>query len=167
MNVANMPRNKSTRWDCDVGLWRGIPVSNPSFHGWMYTGSDPPCTDTKFYVCHHCNTNVPERSVAQHPCWDEPVVEIKDEPLQHGAMEPEEFKNHWEDGFEEECKEEEGKREFLIATDDNTKDQGRCSLCTEKMKLEFDLDLENWILPGCIMVDGKTMHRECHDVVFL
>lgn len=136
----NMSPNKSTRWDCDVRLWRGIPYSTPSFHGWIYTGSDPPSVDTNFYVCHHCDTNVPESEVYQHPCWDEPIGDNENEP----SEEPEENIG------------------FIIATEDNMGDNGRCFLCKNKMKLEYDIEVEDWILPGCIVVEGKTIHQECH-----
>lgn len=64
-------RNKSTRWDCDVSLIRGIPNTFPSFHNWstknqmFYTGSDE-----RFNMCHTCNSWVAQVDIYNHPCWD-------------------------------------------------------------------------------------------------
>lgn len=156
---GTMPKNKSTRWDCDVGLWRGIPATPPSFYGWnMETRSfekkNPP--DKRFYVCHHCNTYVEQQDVSGHPCWDTPVKIIEDE-----EDEEEDFDNDWEN-FKKNTPEKKH-HSFVVVTDENEGD-GRCSLCLERMKLEYDLDLEEWVYIDCIEIERKAIHKECHNI---
>ena len=162
-----MVRNKSTRWDCDVQLWRGIPKTIPTFHGWNVGA--PPERDARFYVCHHCNANVPEVDVPRHPCWDTPVenngtTTVSEEETTPGSsMTDEEFSRHWEP--EEEQERKKTPRSYVVATEENEGD-GKCFLCTERLTMVFDQDLEEWVFEDCILVHGKVLHETCNSIVF-
>lgn len=175
-----MVSGKSTRWDCDVHLWRGIPDSFPSFHGWG-DGSRPekssiPTRDARFFACHHCNTYVPDLDVPKHPCWDYPMTEEeKNIPENTPLNKPEPSdSDSIDDGdvcvWDDWCKEEEEEKtesipKYVIATEENSVD-GTCFLCKERLDLKYDQDEEEWIYPGCMNVDGKIAHEMCHSVVF-
>lgn len=178
MNVL-MVSGKSTRWDCDVNLWRGIPDSFPSFHGWRRATPERPSQhvrDSRFFVCHHCNTCVPEVDVPNHPCWDHPRKnEEKKDPdnTPFNLSEPPNTESS-DDGYvcdrndwceEEEEEVEEATPKHVIATDENSTN-GRCPLCMDRLVLQYDQDEEEWIYPGCIIVDGKVVHEECQRVAF-
>ena len=173
-----MVSGKSTRWDCDVHLWRGIPDSFPSFYGWNSGGSAPssiPTRDARFFVCHHCNTYVSDVDAPIHPCWDYRITGDNRDPPNNTPLNDSEslgsgssedgYVCDWDDWRKEEeekrKKEFEAKPKYVIATEENCID-GKCSLCMEKLVLKFDHDEEDWIYPGCIHVDGKIAHEECH-----
>ena len=175
---ASMVSGKSTRWDCDVNLWRGIPDGFPSFYGWRSaTPQGPPqppsVQDPRFFVCHHCNSYVPEVDVPHHPCWDHPVEEkeeddkcqIENPPANVSGPTGSEASDDgyvcdW-DNWRKEERGEEVAAKYVIATDENSKD-GLCPLCTNRLQLEFDQDEEEWVYPGCVSVDGTAVHEECH-----
>jgi hypothetical protein len=141
-------RGKSTRWDCDARLWRGIPDRIPRFHGW-HLGE--PVQDSRFVVCHHCRTYVPQGGVWSHPCWDIPDSDP-------GLAAPAE-----NDATDEEPAEE-TPRKYVVATEENAGDN-KCRLCGDRTRLEVDQDLEDWIYPDCVLVLGRVLHEECHRVV--
>ena len=176
---VSMVSNKSTRWDCDVSLWRGIPDSFPSFHGWRrVTPERPshPVRDPRFFACHHCNNYVPEVDVPNHPCWDYPRSSEEQKNLEKTPLigaEPSNTESS-DDGYmcdwnDWRKKEEEAPADvapkYVIATDENSID-GRCPVCTDRLVLQFDQDEEEWVYPGCISVDGRAVHEECHLVAF-
>jgi len=72
-----MTKRKSTRWDCDCMLFRGIPDTFPSFHGWsdknygFYTRKN----DARFNMCYTCNSWVDQIDIDSHTCWDTNVDE--------------------------------------------------------------------------------------------
>ena len=176
-----MVRNKSTRWDCDVKLWRGIPCSIPSFYGWKnidnpLRGQDP--SDTRFYACHHCNTFVPESEVPGHSCWnvstdvttskydttalDEGVSETTPSGvLDHG------FSTHWGDANEDEEESTEEPPCFVEITDEveEIHNNGKCFLCSDRMKMEYKQDLEFWVYKDCVLVLNRVVHKECYMIV--
>lgn len=167
-----MVSGKSTRWDCDVQLWRGIPDSFPSFHGWgngRHEMSSLKTRDSRFFACHHCNTYVPEVDVPKHQCWDYSMREEDNnhpnntEPSKSDSLD-DGYVCEWDDWKKEE-EEPEPIPKYVIATEENSVD-GKCFLCKERLDLKYDQDEEEWIYPGCINVDDKIAHELCHSVFF-
>lgn len=78
-------------------------------------------------------------------------------------MTDEEFARYW---VEEDKEEEVVVPKYVIATEENEKrSDGKCLLCKERLELKFDQDEEDWIYMGCIIVNQKLVHEECHNIV--
>lgn len=172
-----MKRNKSTRWDCDTSLLRGIPNTFPSFHGWsnkslgFYTG-----TNTRFNMCSYCNSWVPHSDISTHPCWDfisndinildsamlpigETTCDLNGENVQTMVIDntPE---NEVHDSIDGDIIEEEPASKYVISTEENY-DCTECNICGERLNLSFDDELDEWIFTDCVENDYKVVHEFC------
>lgn len=176
-----MVSGKSTRWDCDVNLWRGIPDSFPSFHGWrsgvIHGSSDysEPTTDSRFYVCHHCNSYVPEVDVPSHSCWDYSEGKDGEDKLDDTppTISDPPRKDYYYDGHVHDRSDwrkakipEKDRPKFVLASEENTPENGKCYLCMERLRLQYDNDSEEWIYPGCIRIDEGVVHEACYSVIY-
>lgn len=148
-----------TRWDCDVKLWRGVPCSFPAFHGWTvsafrYGNVVLSSTATVRYVwCGACKW-VPYCSRG-HECTVTPVPqrqEFKIATASDSASVPEEVASM------EECM-------YVIATE-KFSDIYTCSLCTQRMRLEFLQEIEEWVYMDCVEHEGVPIHKLCRDCVY-
>ena len=181
-----MTRCKSTRWDCDTSLLRGIPNTFPAFHGWsnkssgFYTG-----TNTRFNMCSICNSWVAHSDISTHPCWDFKVEEIN---ILDSAMLPlgeTTYVSHSEivntkeqsmvidntpeievpESIDGDIIDEEPASKYVISTEENY-DCTECNICGERLILSFDDELDEWIFTDCVENDYKVVHEFCFSSLF-
>ena len=182
-----MTRTKSTRWDCDTTLFRGIPNTVPLFHGWsnkssgFYTG-----TNTRFNMCSICNSWVSHADIETHSCWDSNVDE---QDILNGGMFPVEgatdiLYNHTynsteepmdvenvsemevpESFVEDETISDEPVPKYVISTEENY-ESSECNICGELLVLSFDEELDEWIFTDCVENENKVVHEFCFSCLF-
>lgn len=149
-----------TRWDCDVKLWRGVPCSFPAFCGWPVSDFDIVLSSTaslRYISCRSCHKWIPESS-SYHACSLPmgPDPEAPRRPLEPAAdvafLPPD----------DEKC---ERKRVYVISTEQNS-DSHMCSLCTDRMHLQYLHDVEEWAFMDCVEHEGLPIHAFCHDAVY-
>lgn len=156
-----------TRWDCDVKLWRGVPCSFPAFYGWPFSDFDIVLSSTaslRYVSCRLCHKWIPESS-RYHACSQpmRPDPEAPRRPLEAAAdvvfLPPDD-----EEGRDDETPGEE-KRVYVISTEQNS-DSHMCSLCTDRMHLQYLHDIEEWVFMDCVEHEGLPIHAFCHEAVF-
>jgi len=118
--------------------------------------------------CHHCNTFVPERDVPGHPCWDTPPVYTDgDSKTTSGEVSDHEFPTHWENLNQEDEVSTEEAPSFVEITDEveQIHNSGKCFLCLDRMGMEYNQDLENWVYRDCVLVHNRVVHKDCYMIV--
>lgn len=183
--------NKSTRWDCDVSLLRGIPNTFPSFHNWNTTNNmSSKCIDNRFNMCHTCNSWVEQSEIDNHPCWDYtnshniadidmlPVGSIPNNIIE--SYEP--FENEISPGDLKQIEKEPDIEETIIEhthepdivltpfeedvpkyviSTEENYNCTQCDICDDNLTIVFDEELDEWIFPECIENEKKIVHAEC------
>ncbi|CAM9555371.1 unnamed protein product [Ectocarpus sp. 8 AP-2014] len=124
-----------TRWDCDVRLWRGVPCSFPRFYGWPVS---PFRNDDLVLSSNTCSL----RYVWCGVCY---------------KWFPELSRYHA-------CVTEESDTEeqsvYVVATEDN-EHLSRCNLCTDRMRMDFRQDINEWVYMDCVEHEGVLVHKLC------
>lgn len=154
-----------TRWDCDVKIRRGVPCSFPSFHGWrpersphtVFTAFDDVVASstaaTRYIWCRACHQWVPEPSQF-HACMaaTPPTASAAD--------------SHFESGFASADDKAPPKPSvYVISTEENSESYA-CHVCTDRMRLEFLPDIDEWIFMDCVAHEGVVIHELCRDCVY-
>lgn len=151
-----------TRWDCDVRLWRGVPCTFPAFHDWPPSLSfnddkdDLVLSSTaslRYVWCPACYTWIPEN--ARHHACTAPSPAPAPAPATEDS-------GHWEDSEEESAPKA---SVYVVATEEND-DNHMCALCTQRMRLQFIQDIEQWVFMDCVEHEGLTIHEFCRDAVY-
>ncbi|CAN0247721.1 unnamed protein product [Ectocarpus sp. 6 AP-2014] len=138
-----------TRWDCDVRLWRGVPCSFPKFYGWpvsSFRNDDLVLSSTcslRYVWCGVCYKWFPELS-RYHACATTQAP------------------HHQQSDVTEESDTEE-QSAYVVATEDN-EHLSRCNLCTDRMRMNFRQDIEEWVYMDCVEHEGVLVHKLCRDV---
>lgn len=142
-----------TRWDCDVKLWRGVPCSFPAFHGWPFSSFDDivlsSTSSLRYTCCGTCYAWVPESS-RYHACS---LMRIppREMPVDDSSS-PEE-----DDADKQDV--------YVICTEENSESH-MCTLCTDRMHLQFLQDIEEWVFMDCVEHEGIPIHKLCRDCVY-
>lgn len=142
-----------TRWDCDVKLWRGVPASFPAFHGWPVLGTrDNVLSSTasvRYICCHACNKWVPQSSPG-HVCTPGQGLVSTNAAFPETGASPKPAPNQ---------------KTYVISTEENFETQV-CSICTNRMHLEFIHDIEEWVFMDCVQHKGGVVHEFCRNTAF-
>lgn len=177
-----------TRWDCDVKLWRDVPCSFPAFHGWPLSSLDIVQSSTasvRYICCGACYEWVPECS-RYHNCLSKPAPRTKPShahlisdtdviaataaasaTLTTDSTANDTTIDYDNTPFSEDLGLEENTKQsvYVVVTDDN-EDAHICGICSQRMRLEFVQDIEEWVFMDCVEHDRVPVHELCRDCVY-
>ncbi|CAM9093794.1 unnamed protein product [Ectocarpus sp. 12 AP-2014] len=162
-----------TRWDCDVKLWKGVPCSFPAFHGWPSSSSvhhdnrdivSSSTASTRYSWCHACYNWIPDNT-RHHDCSAPGGITDRTAPASENCEESDslDIPKDWVDSGEDESTPK--PRAYVLVPDEDS-DFLRCSLCNDRMRLDFLHDIEQWVFMDCVEHDGTILHEICRDVVY-
>jgi len=142
-----------TRWDCDVKLWRGVPASFPAFHGWPVLDTRntvlSSTASVRYICCHACHKWVSQSS-PDHLCTPGEGLVLTNAAVSETVTCPEP---------------EPDRRVYVISTEDNSETQS-CSICKDRMHLDFIHDIEEWVFMDCVYHNGRIVHEFCRNTAF-
>lgn len=149
-----------TRWDCDVKLWRGVPCSFPAFYGWPAPVLDVVRASTaslRYICCPTCYQWIPE-SWRFHACLSTPELEADANNDAHSYHSSASADNS-------DLNEKPNRSVYVKMTDENSDDL-KCSLCFDRMRMDFLHDIEEWVFADCVEHEGVVIHEFCRDAVY-
>ena len=169
-----------TRWDCDVKLWRDVPCSFPAFHGWPLSSLDIVQSSTasvRYICCGACYEWVPtcsryhnclsKRSHAHLISDTDVTAATAATSAASAALTTDSTIDYDNNPFSKDLGVEENTKQsvYVVVTDDN-EDADICSICSQRMRLEFIQDIEEWVFMDCVERDGVPVHELCRDCVY-
>lgn len=124
---------KTKRWDSDVSILNGLPHDFPIFHNWP---------SYKLTVLDTCGL----------------VLESSGDSKNFQYIQDDRIKEN--DEHVEDCEENDESEDYVIADEEICPDSV-CKLCHDRMTLEFNNDIEEWVFKDCCSIDGLPLHRLC------
>ncbi|CAM9205357.1 unnamed protein product [Pylaiella littoralis] len=161
-----------TRWGCKVVLDRGVPVFPPDSHGWPVRRSGARRGDVvlcstatvRYVCCHACHRWVPE-GLQAHACTAPPSLEVG--PLGPvGPVGPVGPDADAESSSSSSSSSSGARASVYVVSTEENFESLVCPVCSDRMRMQYMLDVEDWVFMDCVEHDGVVMHEECRDCAF-